>query len=225
MVPATFWWSRWWGALLWGLLFLILLLLASWILRAGRSVAERRHVETPSPPAPPPPPDPTPRLKARSTMRRLRRRSSRPSSPPSRTASSRRWRCVDRAARRRLPRRRHPRLLLRRRSNRCIPCAAAWPPACLPRLVGRFRRRGRDARPAIIWARGSICGDQLRRLRQSVQTTSRVVYHGQGMVGTHEAQAAAAASLEFLVAGDGLVDAIVQERMGHALGPPNVLPS
>jgi hypothetical protein len=67
IVPATFWWSRWWGALLWGLLFLILLLLASWALRACAPVDPSLNVatqETPAPPAPPPPPDPTPALKA-----------------------------------------------------------------------------------------------------------------------------------------------------------------
>jgi hypothetical protein len=67
IVPAAFGWSRWWGALLWGLLFLILLLFASWILRACAPVDPSLSVathETPAPPAPPPPPDPTPALKA-----------------------------------------------------------------------------------------------------------------------------------------------------------------
>jgi hypothetical protein len=66
IVPA-FGWSRWWGALLWGLLFLILLLLASWLLRACAPVDPSLNVathETPAPPAPEPPPDPTPVLKA-----------------------------------------------------------------------------------------------------------------------------------------------------------------
>jgi hypothetical protein len=67
IVPAAFGWSRWWGALLWGLLFLILLLLASWLLRACAPVDPSLNVathETPAPPAPEPPPDPTPVLKA-----------------------------------------------------------------------------------------------------------------------------------------------------------------
>ena len=67
IVPAAFRWSRWWGALLWGLLFLILLLLASWLLRACAPVDPSLNVatqETPAPPAPAPPPDPTPVLKA-----------------------------------------------------------------------------------------------------------------------------------------------------------------
>jgi hypothetical protein len=67
IVPAAFLWSRWWGALLWGLLFLVLLLLASWLLRACAPVDPSLNVatqETPAPPAPEPPPDPTPVLKA-----------------------------------------------------------------------------------------------------------------------------------------------------------------
>jgi hypothetical protein len=67
IVPAAFGWSRWWGALLWGLLFLILLLFASWILRACAPVDPSMSLatnETPAPPAPPAPPDPTPVLKA-----------------------------------------------------------------------------------------------------------------------------------------------------------------
>lgn len=66
-VPAAIGWSRWWGALLWGLLFLILLLMASWLLRACAPVDPSLNVaaiETPAPPAPEPPPDPTPVLKA-----------------------------------------------------------------------------------------------------------------------------------------------------------------
>lgn len=67
LVPAVVGWSRWWGALLWGLLFLILLLIASWLLRACAPVDPSLNVatiETPAPPAPEPPPDPTPVLKA-----------------------------------------------------------------------------------------------------------------------------------------------------------------
>jgi hypothetical protein len=67
IIPAAFLWSRWWGALLWGLLFLILLLFASWLLRACAPVDPSLNVatmETPAPPAPEPPPDPTPLLKA-----------------------------------------------------------------------------------------------------------------------------------------------------------------
>jgi len=65
--PAAFGWSRWWGALLWGLLFLILLLFASWLLRACAPMDPSLNIathETPAPPAPEPPPDPTPVLKA-----------------------------------------------------------------------------------------------------------------------------------------------------------------
>src|SRR4029079_710704 len=67
IVPAAFRWSRWWGALLWGLLFLILLLFASWLLRACAPVDPSLNVatqETPAPPPPEAPPDPTPVLKA-----------------------------------------------------------------------------------------------------------------------------------------------------------------
>jgi hypothetical protein len=67
MLPAAVGWSRFWGALLWGLLFLILLLMASWLLRACAPVDPSLNVatlETPAPPAPEPPPDPTPVLKA-----------------------------------------------------------------------------------------------------------------------------------------------------------------
>jgi hypothetical protein len=67
MLPAAIGWSRFWGALLWGLLFLILLLMASWLLRACAPVDPSLNVatiETPAPPAPEPPPDPTPVLKA-----------------------------------------------------------------------------------------------------------------------------------------------------------------
>ncbi len=67
MLPATVGWSRFWGALLFGLMFLILLLMASWLLRACAPVDPSLSVatiETPAPPAPEPPPDPTPVLKA-----------------------------------------------------------------------------------------------------------------------------------------------------------------
>ena len=39
-------WSRWLGALLWGLLFLILLLFASWLLRACAPVDPSLNVAT-----------------------------------------------------------------------------------------------------------------------------------------------------------------------------------
>lgn len=67
MLPAALGWSRFWGALLFGLMFLILLLMASWLLRACAPVDPSLTVatiETPAPPAPEPPPDPTPVLKA-----------------------------------------------------------------------------------------------------------------------------------------------------------------
>ena len=67
MLPAALGWSRFWGALLFGLMFLILLLMASWLLRACAPVDPSLNVatiETPAPPAPEPPPDPTPVLKA-----------------------------------------------------------------------------------------------------------------------------------------------------------------
>ncbi|MBS0521401.1 MAG: hypothetical protein JSR90_22070 [Proteobacteria bacterium] len=66
-LPARAGWSRWLGALLFGLLLLLLLLIASWLLRACTPVDPSTTVatiETPAPPAPPPPPDPTPVLKA-----------------------------------------------------------------------------------------------------------------------------------------------------------------
>jgi hypothetical protein len=67
ILPAAVGWSRFWGALLFGLMFLILLLMASWLLRACAPVDPSLNVatlETPAPPAPEPPPDPTPLLKA-----------------------------------------------------------------------------------------------------------------------------------------------------------------
>src|SRR5207248_6525249 len=66
-LPARLGWSRWLGALLFGLLLLLLLLMASWLLRACAPVDPSLNVatqEAEAPPAPPPPPDPTPVLKA-----------------------------------------------------------------------------------------------------------------------------------------------------------------
>jgi hypothetical protein len=66
-LPAGLGWSRWLGVLLFGLLLLLLLLIASWLLRACAPVDPSMTIathETPAPPAPPPPPDPTPVLKA-----------------------------------------------------------------------------------------------------------------------------------------------------------------
>src|SRR6202008_3505288 len=58
-LPARPGWSRWLGALLFGLLLLLLLLIASWLLRACSPVDPSLNVETHEaevPPAPPPPP-------------------------------------------------------------------------------------------------------------------------------------------------------------------------
>ncbi len=66
VLPARLDWSRWLSALLFGLLLLLLLLIASWLLRACAPVDPSLNVatqETPAPPAPEPPPDPTPLLK------------------------------------------------------------------------------------------------------------------------------------------------------------------
>jgi hypothetical protein len=66
-LPAGLGWSRWLGVLLFGLLLLLLLLIASWLLRACAPVDPSMTIathETPAPPAPPAPPDPTPVLKA-----------------------------------------------------------------------------------------------------------------------------------------------------------------
>ena len=66
-LPARVGWSRWLSALLFGLLLLLLLLIASWLLRACIPVDPTLNVatfETPAPPAPEAPPDPTPLLKA-----------------------------------------------------------------------------------------------------------------------------------------------------------------
>jgi hypothetical protein len=66
-LPARLGWSRWLGALLFGLLLLLLLLMASWLLRACAPVDPSLNVatqEAEAPPPPPPPPDPTPVLKA-----------------------------------------------------------------------------------------------------------------------------------------------------------------
>jgi hypothetical protein len=60
-------WAPWLSALLFGLLLLLLLLIASWLLRACSPVDPTLNVamlETPAPPAPEPPADPTPVLKA-----------------------------------------------------------------------------------------------------------------------------------------------------------------
>jgi len=60
-------WSRWLGALLFGLLLLLLLLIASWMLRACAPVdpsVNLATLETPAPPPPEAPPDPTPALKS-----------------------------------------------------------------------------------------------------------------------------------------------------------------
>ena len=65
--PASGGWTRWLSALLFGLLLLLLLLIASWLLRACSPVDPTLNVatlETPAPPAPEAPPDPTPLLKA-----------------------------------------------------------------------------------------------------------------------------------------------------------------
>ena len=66
-LPARVGWARWLSALLFGLLLLLLLLIASWLLRACSPVDPALNVatfETPAPPAPEAPPDPTPLLKA-----------------------------------------------------------------------------------------------------------------------------------------------------------------
>jgi hypothetical protein len=66
-VPAGLGWSRWLGALLFGLLLLLLLLIASWLLRACSPVDPSLNVaaeQAEAPPPPAPPPDPTPVLKA-----------------------------------------------------------------------------------------------------------------------------------------------------------------
>jgi hypothetical protein len=67
VLPARLAWAPWLSALLFGLLLLLLLLIASWLLRACAPVDPSLNVathETPAPPAPEPPPDPTPLLKA-----------------------------------------------------------------------------------------------------------------------------------------------------------------
>ena len=67
ILPARLGWAPWLSALLFGLLLLLLLLMASWLLRACAPVDPTLNVatlETPAPPAPEPPPDPTPLLKA-----------------------------------------------------------------------------------------------------------------------------------------------------------------
>jgi hypothetical protein len=67
MLATRLGWGPWLSALLFGLLLLLLLLIASWLLRACSPVDPTLNVatqETPAPPAPEPPPDPTPVLKA-----------------------------------------------------------------------------------------------------------------------------------------------------------------
>ena len=63
-LPARVGWSRWLSALLFGLLLLLLLLIASWLLRACIPVDPTLNVATFETPAPQAPPDPTPLLKA-----------------------------------------------------------------------------------------------------------------------------------------------------------------
>ncbi len=66
-LPTRVGWAPWLSALLFGLLLLLLLLIASWLLRACAPVDPTLNVatlETPAPPAPEAPPDPTPLLKA-----------------------------------------------------------------------------------------------------------------------------------------------------------------
>lgn len=66
-LPGRLGWSPWLSALLFGILLLLLLLFASWLLRACVPVDPTLNVaalETPAPPAPEPPPDPSPLLKA-----------------------------------------------------------------------------------------------------------------------------------------------------------------
>src|SRR5579864_2005248 len=60
-------WPHWLGALLFGVLLVLLVLIASWLLRACAPVDAAMNVaalQSPAPPAPEPPPDPTPALKA-----------------------------------------------------------------------------------------------------------------------------------------------------------------
>ena len=60
-------WAPWLRALIFGLLLLLVLLMASWLLRACMPVPPELTIamqETPAPPAPESPPDPTPILKA-----------------------------------------------------------------------------------------------------------------------------------------------------------------
>jgi hypothetical protein len=59
--------TRWLAALLLGVLLVLVLLMASWLLRTCAPVDPATRIatlETPAPPAPAPPPDPTPALKA-----------------------------------------------------------------------------------------------------------------------------------------------------------------
>ena len=67
VLPGPLAWAPWLSALLFGLMLLLLLLLASWLLRTCAPVDPTltvATVETPAPPAPEAPPDPTPLLKA-----------------------------------------------------------------------------------------------------------------------------------------------------------------
>ena len=67
LLPGRLAWAPWLSALLFGLMLLVLLLLASWLLRTCAPVDPSLNValhETPAPPAPEAPPDPTPLLKA-----------------------------------------------------------------------------------------------------------------------------------------------------------------
>ncbi len=67
IAPGRLAWAPWLSALLFGLMLLLLLLLASWLLRTCAPVDPSLTIatlETPAPPAPEAPPDPTPLLKA-----------------------------------------------------------------------------------------------------------------------------------------------------------------
>ena len=167
LLPARIGWAPWVSALLFGLLLLLLLLhdvVAAARLRAGRSVAERRHAwRRPRRPRPKPPPDPTPVLKAslddaQADEKKLKAELAalqadlkdkveqckpieppKPPPPPPPPAKATAAATAAAAA----PARRSRRRAAAPPVNRPPPGHAAV------RLVGRFRRRGRDPQQTL----------------------------------------------------------------------------
>ena len=131
--PRGLGWSRWLGACCSGCCFLLLLLIASWLLRACAPVDPSLNVatmETPAPPAPEPPPDPTPVLKASLDDAQADENKLKAELAALRPTSSTRWRCASRSSR-----------PSRRRRHRWSPRPPPPPPPPPPATAGRSAAR------------------------------------------------------------------------------------